>query len=92
MEDIRVKQLINTQRTHGALDEMHKDVSIRSQRKRQQAVNLHNRKTDVRAVNFDVGDFVLRGLLERETGWKPSLRSQGPGPYRTVECRSEHIS
>ena len=89
LADIRAKQLLNAQRLHGALDAMHKDVAERSNRKRQAAVASHNRKTGVRPINFDVGDFVLKGLLQRERGRKPSLHWNGP--FRVVECRSNYI-
>ena len=89
ISEVRARQLLNSQRIQGALDSMHKDVAERSNRKRQAAVSSHNRKTGVRPINFDSGDFVLRGLLQRERGRKPSLRWNGP--FRVVECRSNYI-
>ena len=56
---------------------------------RQAAIDAHNRKTNVKAINFDVGDFVLRGLLQRETGRKPSLRWKGL--YRVISCTGDYI-
>lgn len=62
LEDVRAKQLINIQPTHEELEGMHEDVSELSNRKGKQSVNSYNRKSNVGAVNFDVADFVLRGL------------------------------
>lgn len=89
ISDIRMKQLINIERLQKCLEEMHKDVARRAEKKRHAAVSAHNRKTGIRPVNFVVGDFVLRGLFRRERGRKPSLR--WVGPYRVVAAKSEYI-
>jgi len=72
-----------------AMDQMHKEVAGLSEKKRQSSVDAYNRKVGVRPVNFSEGDFVLRGVLQRERGRKPSLRWKGP--HRVVECRSDYI-
>ena len=68
---------------------MHKDVAVRSDKKRRSAVDSHNRKTNIRPINFTEGGFVLRGILRNEQSRKPSLKWLGP--YRVVECRSDFI-
>lgn len=80
---------MNIERVQTALDNIHKDVAERSNKKGKKAIAAHNRRTNVRPINFDVGDFVLRGVLQRERGMKPSLRWKGP--FRVVKCRSEYI-
>jgi len=72
-----------------AMDQMHKEVAALSEKKRQSSIDSYNRKVGVRSVNFSEGDFVLRGVLQRERGRKPSLRWKGP--HRVVECRSDYI-
>ena len=89
IDDIRLSQLNSINVLQDALQNMHKDVAERSTKKRQQAVDSHNRKTGVRPINFSEGDFVLRGTLQRERARKPSLRWNGP--FRVLECRSEYV-
>ena len=87
--DIRRTQQQHIQATLNALEEMHKDVAVRSDKKRRSTVDSHNRKTNIRPINFTEGDFVLRGILRNEQSRKPSLKWLGP--YRVVECRSDFI-
>lgn len=86
---IRAKQLVNAGLIHKALEGIHIDVAESSTQKRKQSVASHNRKTGVKAINFYISDFVLRGLLQRERGRKPSLRCNGP--YQVFQCRSDYI-
>ena len=88
-KDLRETQKQNISSLLSALDQMHKEVSIRSSKKRQAAVESHNRKTNIRPINFSEGDYVLRGIVQRESSRKPSLKWHGP--FRVVECRSNYI-
>lgn len=74
LSEVRAKQLLNIQQLQKSLDDMHKDVTQRSTKRRRQAVDSLNRRTSVRPVNFWEGDYVLRGFLKRQRGRKPSLR------------------
>eukprot|EP00173_Palmaria_palmata_P004670 Plantae.Rhodophyta-Palmaria_palmata.ctg6820.p1 GENE.Plantae.Rhodophyta-Palmaria_palmata.ctg6820~~Plantae.Rhodophyta-Palmaria_palmata.ctg6820.p1 ORF type:complete len:184 (+),score=28.29 Plantae.Rhodophyta-Palmaria_palmata.ctg6820:45-596(+) len=67
----------------------HKDVAERKSELRRRAVAAHNQKTGVRPVNFDAGDYVLKGIMERERVKKTALRWKGP--YVVVRCLSEYI-
>ena len=89
LDKIREKQQREIESVQAALNDMHKDVGAFSSKKRSQAVASHNRKTNVRPANFTEGDFVLRGILQRERTHKPSLKWMGP--YRVLECRSDYI-
>ena len=71
--DIRAKQRKLSQATINALEQMHKDVAVRSEKKHLSAAESHNRKTNVRAIKF-AGDFVLRGIMQRERAKKTSLK------------------
>ncbi|RHZ39557.1 hypothetical protein DYB31_012767, partial [Aphanomyces astaci] len=46
-----------------ALEEMHRNVTVRSDKLRQQARGLRDRKSQVKFAGFSVGDFVLVGLV-----------------------------
>ena len=87
--DIRIIQRNNLNELLQALEKMHKEVDILSTRKREAAINSHNRKTNVRPVNFTDGDYVLRGNIIGKSGKKPSLIWHGP--FRVTECRSNYI-
>ncbi len=88
-DEVQTRQAIAVERLQRAFESMHKDVAERSSKKRQAAVDSHNRKTGVRPIHFTEGDFVLRGLLQRERGRKPALRWKGP--FRVTTCKSDYI-
>ena len=60
-DEVRLRQLFNTEQTQEALIEMHRDVRQRSDRNRKQRRDAHNRKTNINSATFTVGDFVLVG-------------------------------
>lgn len=66
--------LIDLENLREKLSVMHRDCAESSNKKRKASVDSHNRRTGVRKINFDVGDFVLKGLLQRHLGPKTSLR------------------
>ena len=89
LDEVRTRQRLKVQSIQNALEEMHKDVAGRKSKSRQRAIESFNRKVGVRPVNFTEGDFVLRGVMERERAKKPALRWKGP--YRVVRCLSDYI-
>ena len=89
IEQVRMQQRASIADIQKALDEMHKEVAERTSRVRQRAVDAHNKKVGVRPVNFSEGDFVLRGVLQRERVKKPALRWNGP--YRVLRCQSNYV-
>jgi hypothetical protein len=68
---------------------MHKEVSGLVSKSRQRAIEAHNAKTQVRAHNFDVGDFVLTAVLSRNRKNKLSLHWHGP--HRVTKCASDYV-
>lgn len=84
-----MKQIYEADRLVKDIQEMNKDVKCKASKRREAAVVAHNGKTDVRAINFTAGDYILRGLLQRERGRKPALRWKQP--YRVTDCRSEYL-
>ncbi len=89
IEEVRALQKVNSTKIRSALDDMHKDIAKRSNAKRKAAVESHNRKTNVRTINFDVGDYVLRGTRERQRGRKPQLKWHGP--FQVVRTLSNYL-
>ena len=79
--------IIKTTTMHERLHEMHRDIVESTSRRRKNAVDAHNRRTNIRPVNFTTGDFVLRG----ETKSGPKLRLKWTGPHRVVECQNEFL-
>ena len=87
MTEQRLESILKTSTMHEKLQDMHRKIAESTSRRRRNAVEAHNRRTNIRPVNFAVGDFVLRG--ETKTG--PKLRLKWTGPYRVVECQSEFL-
>jgi hypothetical protein len=61
---------------------MHKAVSTQPDRPRGKAIRKHNRRTNVTPVNYNIGDFVLVGAVQRSK--LPKLFLTWQGPYRAV--------
>lgn len=89
LEEVRAKQILQLDNVAKALDGMHKEAKELSTKKREAAVKSHNRKTSVCSINFAEGDYVLRGVLQRDRGSKPSLKWHGP--FRVTACHSNYI-
>ena len=87
LSDTRLDAILKTMTMHDKLHDMHREIEKSSSRRRKNAVEAHNRRTNVRPVNFTIGDFVLRG----ETRSGPKLRLKWTGPYRVTECKSEFL-
>lgn len=86
---IRAQQLIKIDRLAGKLDKMHRDVAQRKTKHRQAAIERHNKRTHVRATNFQVGDFVLVAKRSQKDGHK--LRVTWTRPRRVTRAVSDLI-
>jgi len=84
-DQVRMQQLINTERTQSALFDMHRSVEINAEKSRRRQVEAHNRKTNVQFANFRVGDFVL---VRRSTKKGHKLKFQWIGPRRVTAVKS----
>lgn len=89
IDKVKATQVLALERLLNALDGMHKEIKSASEKARETAIRSHNAKTGVKPINFDKGDYVLRGLLTRERGRKPSLR--WTGPYQVVDCKDSYV-
>lgn len=61
-----------------SLESMNKEVLERSTKKRQQSIDLQDRKANVRKGKFSEGEYILRQLMQHEDSNKPSLKWVGP--------------
>ena len=68
---------------------MHKDVSKRQTRRRDEGILVHCEKTHVIPVNFHVGDYFLIAQRLANTGHK--LRVKWNGPYRVIAAESDLV-
>lgn len=89
VDDIEKIQLDCISSLSSAMDGMHKAAKEKSDKERKRKVEAFNQKTGTRLVNFDVGDYVLRGLLKRESPKKLNLN--WVGPMRVTRCLSEFL-
>ena len=77
LDQAKATQLIEVNRLQAALESLHRDVDEKVSKTRRRQVERHNQKTNVRAANFAVGDFVLVGRLQRK-GQKLACNFTGP--------------
>jgi hypothetical protein len=68
---------------------MYKQVAGLTSKARESRVALHNVRTGVRRINFDVGDYVLRGVLKRERGRKTDVCWKGH--FCVTACKSDFL-
>ena len=85
--ETRLDAVMKTLSLHDKMRDMHRDIEKSTSRRRKNAVEAHNRRTNIRPVNFITGDYVLRG--ETQSGSR--LRFKWTGPYRVTECLSEFL-
>jgi hypothetical protein len=89
LSEIRAAQLLKVQEVLRAVEDMHKEVGGLVSKSTQRAITAQNAKTQVRAHNFDMGDFVLSAVVSRNRKSKLSL--QWTGPHRVTKCSSDYI-
>ncbi|RLO02698.1 hypothetical protein DYB28_013052, partial [Aphanomyces astaci] len=71
-----------------ALEEMHRNVAVRSDKLRQQARGRRDRKSQVKFAGFSVGDFVLVGsVVNRPT----KLALHWRGPCQVTRVITDHV-
>lgn len=69
---------------------MHRDVKERIEKSRIDSRKYHNSKTNIKPINFTVGDFVLVSSHVKEISTH-KLASRWVGPRRIVSCDSEMV-
>lgn len=89
ISEVRIRQLKEFDALQSSLEGMHRYIKPATDKKRAASISRHNRKTNVKPINFSVGDFVLRAVSKKEKGSKISLT--WTGPYRVTVCKSEYI-
>ena len=61
LSDTRLDGIMKTLSMHDKLEDMHRDIEKSTSRRRKNAIEAHNRRTNIRPVNFTTGDYVLLG-------------------------------
>jgi len=77
LDFIQAQKVVKVDQLAAALENIHRDVATRRTRKREEAVAMHNAKTHVRSVNFELGDYVLVAR-QASKGHKLHVRWNGP--------------
>ena len=75
---VKAQKIINFKKMQGSLEKMHKQVAESRTRRREQAVERHNKKTHIQPINFELGDFVLVAKRVSSDGHKLQVRWKGP--------------
>lgn len=76
-DEVRLQQVLNIEIIQSALQSVQKEVVRQSGRVRKRPIESYNRKTNVKAVNFQVGDFALVRCTKNK-GFKMELNWTGP--------------
>ena len=87
-DEVHLRQLLCIDQMQAALADMHKEVNERASSNRRRHVEAHNRKTNIKKINFTVGDFVL---VRRAVPSEHKMRFTWTGPRRIVNCKSEWV-
>lgn len=78
VEDMSKTQLDITNSLAEGMANIHRTARALSEKERERKVTEFNNKTGTRPINFDVGDYVLRGLVKRESTKKLNVNWEGP--------------
>lgn len=89
LDFVKAQRLIRVEQLRIAIDKIHKEVSARRTRRRNDAVKRHNERTHVKPVNFEIGDFVMVAKRDKKDGHK--LRVVWSGPRRVTRAISELV-
>ena len=87
-DEAHLRQILRIDELQSALTGMHKDVHERTTANRSRQREAHNRKTNLKKVNFTTGDFVL---VRRAGPCGHKLKFTWVGPRRITECKSEWV-
>ena len=86
LELVKAQRLKEIDSMMNAVDNLHKDMSEKRIKKREQAVNSQNRKPGVQAVNDEIGDVVL--VARRTSKGGDTFRVNWTGPRHVVWAAS----
>ena len=89
VEEVQATRVLQATELEQALDDIHRDVSIRRTKAREEAVKRHNEKTNVKLVNFSTGDYVLVAKRQAKDGRK--LQVQWHGPQQIAKATSDNV-
>lgn len=86
---IKAQRIIGISRLSDAIDLIHKTVSARRTRRREDAIRQHNAQTHIKEINFEIGDFVMVAKRQKHDGHK--LRVVWNGPRQVVKAVSDLV-
>ena len=87
---VAARQAVDMHNLSEAFEKISKDVSVSADDARKTAIARHNARTGVQPVNFDVGDFVLVGSVQREKLHK--LAALWTGPYQVTAWHNAQVA
>ena len=85
MEHARAAQVISIKKLQHDLNNMHKEVALAVAKRREKAIALHNKATNIVSPTFVIGDFVL---VRRSNDRGHKLRFKWYGPCRITAIYS----
>ena len=89
IDSVRAAKLANLESILIALDNMHREVHTLSSKARKKRVQAHNSYTNIREVNFNLVDFVMKANTTRVLKNKIAIRWYGS--MRVTKVISDYI-
>jgi hypothetical protein len=89
LETLRAEQCLNMTELQTIVGNMHKEVAATADHLREKAVGVHSQRNNMQPINFDIGDYVLVGTVQRQKLLKLVVLWQGP--YRAVRFENEQV-
>lgn len=89
ISEVRTLQLVEMDKLLSSVDAIHREVQGLTSKARKKRVDQHNRRTNVKPCNFEVGDFVLRA--NSSTYAKSKVSVKWYGPLRITKVMSDYL-
>lgn len=89
ISELRAKQLLQINVLFAKFEEMHKDVKFQVGSSRDKRRASHHKKKHLRKCEFIVGDFVLKGTVQKYR--KNKLAMYWTGPYKVSRVMSNYL-
>ena len=75
---VKARQLMHHEAIAKSISSMHRKVAATANARREEQTRRHNKSTNVRSINFDVGDYVLVGCPQPQKVNKLTVTWSGP--------------
>ena len=89
IDGICARQVAEIDKVLTAVEQMHREMSESVSKARRKRIEAQNRSIHVRACNFDIGDYVLWGTIQKRR--LPKLNLRWKGPYQVTQALPDFL-